>query len=151
MNNLRLRNNNPTEENVLKIINHIKDIETERGLTKDEIEYKYTQGHCSSLVEMVQHFLPSVRPIWFWNYEECSHYCLAIENPDKNSGKYLDLDYFDINGKKSYKQITDWMYEYFGLNIKCFNVGEESPSRSNEIKEDVYNSIVIENEQVLQM
>ena len=43
------------------------------------------------------------------------------------------------------------MHDYFGLNLNYFMILEKDPSRPNEIKDDVYNSIVIENEQVLGM
>ncbi|MBQ3502772.1 MAG: hypothetical protein IJA72_03815 [Clostridia bacterium] len=145
---LKLRNNDATEENILKIIRHIKDIETKRGLTESEIEHKYTYGYCSSLVEIVQHFLPECKSILFWGYDEdVVHFCVGVKCQAK-SNIHEDLDYYDINGKKSYDEMVEWMAKEFNGKIEGIFVQEMEVSRSNEIQDEAYSTICIEKENV---
>lgn len=148
MNILKLINNDAVEENVLKIIEHIKKIETAHGLTEDKIIHKYTHGYCSSLVEIVEHFLPNVRPVCFWSCEEFAHFCIEIKGSN-NSNNYDDLSYYDINGKKSYNEMLEWMANEFNGKIEGIFVQEmRRVNRSNEIQDEVYSTICIENENV---
>ena len=141
---LKLINNEATEENILKIIQHIKDIETAEGLTQQEIEHKYTCGYCSSLVEMVQHFLPQCRSICFWSADDIAHFCIGIEPQCSNSNEHKELDYFDINGKKSFNEMAQWLAKEFNGDIRGIRTMEMPVSRENKIQQKVYNSVHIE-------
>ncbi len=46
MEDLVLLESNSVEENILAIIEFIKQVEREHGLSEDEIVYKYTCGAC---------------------------------------------------------------------------------------------------------
>lgn len=144
MKTLKLRNDEATEENILKIIKHIKDIETAEGLTQQEIEHKYTCGYCSSLVEMVQHFLPQCRYICFWSADDIAHFCIGIERQGSSSKEHRDLDYFDINGKKSFDEMAQWLAKEFNGDIRGIRTREMPVLRENKIQQKVYNSVHIE-------
>jgi len=109
------------EERILFIINLVKDFEKKNyGLSDEEIVYKYTRGHCYYLSSLICKYVPEAMnkgTIGMPNH--LTHYFVAIKNPDFK-GEYNrvtmrtnreDLILFDINGKQTHQQMTDFIFD----------------------------------------
>ena len=113
MENLILPATNTIEQNVLAIIEFVKQVEREHGLSEEQIIHKYTCGYCGFLVDVVIKTLDKLfgtikeikkctRNINY-NDELCYHCYLCLKTA---KGKSF---YYDILGKKTKKQMLSFV------------------------------------------
>lgn len=102
---------------VTKIIEFVKQLERERGLSEEEIQYKYACGHCDNLAKLVVNLINNlfgkqrtigVDKVEFtrgdgqWTY----HSYVKVINPGKGPS-----DFYDILGKKNYEETQQFIEE----------------------------------------
>lgn len=138
---MNLENSVCSDENLYKIIQFVIDFEKERGLSELEIQEKYLHGYCSSLVEIIKHFLPKAHIVGFLSYDEFSHFCIRLYEEGK-------IYYYDINGAKSYNEMMEFIAKEFGGNPKnIFLKDFDEIHRENDIIDQIYNLIKLPEEQ----
>ena len=111
MEDLVLPTSNTLEENVLAIIDFVKQVEREYGLSDEEIEYKYTRGSCKNLAQLaildtLVRLFGNIRGTSVVKIEynrSFPHYYFKVE--EKKGNSY----FYDILGKKTNKEMVDFM------------------------------------------
>ena len=157
MESLTLQNSDATEENISSIIEYVKSIERDNGLTDEQITYKYTQSDCRCLATLIKHFLPDTELIMFIaespSAYEFFHFYAAI---NKNQNRTLDfkkLKYFDINGQKDFEQaekfVADQLSKVTGVEVLPFKL-KYTGLTENGVTEKLVNNITIENEKAFE-
>ena len=154
MKKLVLNSNDLEEINIRKIIEYVRQFEKEKGLSDEEITHKYTHGDCVCLAFLIKILLPSVKVKWFGSCSDDAHCCIAIKGDPKLDSKledFIDEDlyYFDINGKKYYDEMREFLSETFNTNISEINAryqGSSVGANQNETTAEVLkNTTIIKN------
>lgn len=153
MEKLVINTNSPEEENILKIIEYVKQIERGKGLSEEKIEYKYTHGDCTCLAFLIKTILPNVKVKWVGSCIEDGHCCIAIKGDPETDPRledYIDEDlyYFDINGKKYYEEMKKYLSETFNTNYDRINArykGSNVGASQNEVTAEVLKNVTIIN------
>ena len=96
-------------ENILRLIEHVKNVERENGLSDKEINQRYTHKDCRCLVSIINRCFPSIKPIMFLLDEEDVHFVALLDSISKNGKKRTS--YFDINGEKDFSGMCVFMFE----------------------------------------
>lgn len=117
MQKLYLSERNSDAENVLYIIDYLKEVDFEQGLSLEEIQYKYTHGFCYDLVELINKIYDKVfceiLDIEYFNFKngrDC-HFYIKINDDDKEY-------YIDIMGIQTIEQVQQMMKsEFFNNDI----------------------------------
>lgn len=127
MEKLILPNQNATEENILRIIEYVRQVEKSKGLTDEQISYKYTHGDCNCLADLIKTLLPDVKLKGFGSSNGDAHSCVAIKgNPDVDErlDRFIgeDFYYFDINGKKYYDEMCEYLANTFHTDVNKIRV-----------------------------
>lgn len=146
MNKLVLKSNEPTEENILAIINYVRALERENGLSDEEISYKYTHGDCTCLTTLINYFLPKVKVYLFEKEMESSHYCVGIRGDIVKDSKLAisyEMEgrrergckyYYDINGRKYFEEMCSFIEsEYYSSPISGFTFKQDPTYNNNDI------------------
>lgn len=140
-----LQSNEPSVENIMKLIELIKSLEKEKGLSNDEIIKKYTHSDCKFLVSMVQQIIPKVKPVLFVLDEEKFHYFIGVDLEQREAcqkSKQQKKIYFDINGKKSYEEACAFMSEEFnGARQNIMTVEGDKVVLNNDISQEFLNLV----------
>ena len=150
MNMLILKNNEPTAENILSLIEIIKQIERENGLTEKQIIDKYTHNDCLCLATMINYVLPTTKMVMLVLDEDCFHCFVCADLKEKTNGlpqnKYANFAYFDINGKKSFEQACEYVCLEFNTDTQnVVPVEVKRPILENDIKQKLLSLVDIEN------
>lgn len=112
MEDLILQSSNTMEENILAIIEFVKQVEREHGLSDEEIEYKYTRGNCKNLAQLaildtLVRLFGKIRGASVVKIDEYNisfpHYYLKVETKKGNAC------FYDILGKKSNQEMINFM------------------------------------------
>lgn len=130
-------------ENILRLIEHVKNVERENGLSDKEINQKYTHKDCRCLVSIINRCFPNIKPVMFLLDEEDVHFVAMLESEFKNGEK--KTTYFDINGEKSFSDVCLFMFENFGRTGIIMSKETTSDFISNDISQQVFDSIQEEN------
>ncbi len=116
MKDLILSESNSTEENILAIIEFVKQVEREHGLSDDEIVYKYTFGLCWQLANFISRTLKflfgikDIKEIYrIGNMEYIDHH-VYVQYRDRKLNRCF---YFDILGKKTEREVSSFMQSNF--------------------------------------
>lgn len=170
MEEIYLKSNEVNEENILTIIKAVRDLERETMLKEmnlkenevtEEVEneiakkisHKYMHGDCSCLASLIRLLLPGAKCVLFGNdatfqtSEPAAHYCVMIRPKlnDKSAGLsgYLEKSYFfDINGKKSYDEMCEFLGKEFGVSPQeTIFTGFAQCSSYNDITNQLFNLI----------
>lgn len=141
-----------TEENILAVINVVKNLEKMTNKSSVEIVKKYTEGKCSSLAALINHLVPDCTITLAATLEDDGytikfyHYMVKLDK--KNNAKTC---YYDINGRLPEKEVmkyccnllkepnkdkvylTDinhkiYLNKYDPVITKCVEVVEHTPS-----------------------
>ena len=98
-----------TEENILAVINVVKNLEKMTNKSSVEIVKKYTEGKCSSLAALINHLVPDCTVTIAATLEDDGYtikfYHYMVKLDEKNNAKPC---YYDINGKIPEKDITNY-------------------------------------------
>ena len=113
MENLVLDEKDDLGSNVLKIIEFVKQVERERGLTDEEMVYKYTHGHCwvlaTCVVETINRIFGEVKEVQEQSFAKFNtHWYVEVKT---NEGEF----YYDICGKKTKEEVEAYMDNLEGL------------------------------------
>lgn len=108
----------PTEQNVMSIIELVWAMEKTTNKSKEEVIKKYTQGWCNTLSGLIQYFIPESQVAFMVTFEpngfEYRAYHFMIKLPKEKDGKGTKeehFDYFDINGKTTEDNIKPYCAE----------------------------------------
>ena len=153
MENLTLQNNEATKENILAIIEYVKSVERNNGLTDEQIIHKYTQSDCRCLASLITYILPDTELIMFLadspSAYEFFHYYAAINKNKSKNTNFENLEYFDINGKKDFKKaekfVTDQIKNTCDVAVVPIKLKFTVLSK-NGVTEKLVKNITIESE-----
>ncbi len=118
MEDLVLSVNDSLEDNILAIIDFVKQVEKENGLTEEQIEHKYSCGCCAVLaLELIKENIERL----FGTTKELEGFAIETGNKKINTHSYLKLKkdlpeedlYFDIFGKKTIKEVKKFISSKF--------------------------------------
>ena len=116
MNRLNLSPADHVSVNVEKILGLVIELEKEKGLDMEEIQYKYTHGFCGALAQLVrivlskttqqtisiQHVDMDCKTDNLWPGAHIEHVYMVTRDPNSTRNKIfppMDYYYFDILGK----------------------------------------------------
>ena len=116
--NLKLSYFDTDEQNILKLIEFVKQKEKERGLSQEEIDFKYTHGFCAALANYIRVSLL-----------KCFGFDANMASRLNHSFISHNGAYYDILGKKNANE----MYEF--LESEYFKNGQP-PFANADIRED---------------
>jgi len=148
MEKLILNKNDSIQDNILKIIEHVKKQERNNGLTDEQISYKYIHGDCSVLVNIIKQIYPEAQEVLFGE-GEYGHFCVSIKGNPAEDSKLEDFHmedryYFDINGRKYFDEMREFISEEFKVKIDRVSAARTNMcTTNNNISLDVVNSISI--------
>lgn len=124
-----------TEQNVLSIIQLLKQLERISNKSSDEIVKKYTQGKCSTLAGLINHFVPDSQICLSTTLENDGYTIKFYHYLIKLTGKTPEDDcYYDITGKITPQQLPEY----------CSNLLKE-PDKSKIYYIDTHNKIRVGN------
>ena len=149
MNKLILKNNEPTAENVLSLIEIIKQIELGNGLTEKQIIEKYTHNDCLCLATMINYVLPATKMVMLVVDEDSFHCFVCADLKERINAlpqnKYTKLAYFDINGKMSFEQACEYVCLEFNADTQSVvPVEVKRPILENDITQKFLSLVNIE-------
>ena len=128
-------------DNILGLIEHVKNIERKNGLSEEEIVKKYTQKDCRCLVSLIQQFFPETKSIMFLLDEESMHNVAGLDI--KTSG-FQDMVYFDINGVRNHTDVCVFMFESFGVGRELLSFEVPRDNIQNDISQKVMDTVSFE-------
>ena len=141
-----IKNEMSERENILRLIEYVKTVEKENGLTDEEISQKYTHKDCRCLVSLINSFFPNTNSVMFLLDEEDVHFVVSLDVVSKNGE--TQTSYFDINGEKSFSDVCLFMFENFGRTGIIMSKETTKQFVENDITQKILNSVEFESVEI---